>query len=367
MSGGVGLRLPAVAALALFALAAAAGAAAQDGGSCTAPLKTNDATKPYCYVPGTISSESQQFLSKSAVKGASDVSTASAAQALRERFGAGKGQIWKTSDSGSYFSSVSNGTLGGVPVVTATPQGFNPGGAGKDRVLVYLHGGAYVVGSCSLMWAMPGTVAKLLGVREACIDYRLAPEHPFPAGLDDVVSAYRELLKTYPAKNIALLGDSAGGGLTLALLLRLKREGLPQPAAAALYSPWSELTKSGDTQTTLTGVDPVLQYELSLQGPALAYVGGDSSKLTDPLVSPLRADFSVGSVGQLPPILIQVGLRDTFLSDCVRLYRKLRDAGQPVELSPWEGMWHVFEAYDVPEARSANEEAAAFLRRHLGL
>jgi acetyl esterase/lipase len=273
-----------------------------------------------------------------------------------------------------------------------------------------------------------------MGVKKACFDYRLAPEHPYPAALDDAVTAYRELLKTYPAKSIALLGDSAGGGLALALLLRLKREGLPQPAAAALYSPWVELTKQGDTQTTLTGVDPVLQYELNLKSPALSYAGGDGSKLADPLVSPLRADFSKGAVGQLPPILIQVGLRDTFLSDCVRLYRKLRDAGQPVDLSPWEGMWHVFEvrraraigrrellrgqpaisavqkarqspeaaglqptqqpldspnlarhsttrlmvpkpnrnrrppqAYDVPEARAANAETAAFLRRHLGI
>ncbi|KIZ04976.1 esterase [Monoraphidium neglectum] len=275
------------------------------------------------------------------------------------------------------FSSAENLTLAGVPSVIATPLGAakaNKTAGGPEKLLLYLHGGAFFTGSCYIQWSTAGPVAKRLGVRQLCAEYRLAPKHPFPAAIDDAVAVYKELLARAAmraaggaaAADIALLGDSAGGGLALALLLRLRALGLPYPAAVVLYSPWVELSRVGDTQTTLSGVDPVLQYDFGLSSLALAYVSGNASALAAPLVSTLRADWRKEKVGALPPILLQVGLRDVLLSDCVRLYRKLAAAGQAVQFSPWEAMWHVFQASTtLPEALAAADEAAAFLRRHL--
>ncbi|GBF94351.1 hypothetical protein Rsub_06973 [Raphidocelis subcapitata] len=334
--------------------------------ACTPAPTPAAAAVPYCFIPDTISPEAQAVLRATAVGAGLDISTPEKVKATREAFVQGRVQITERVLQ-TLFESAVDGTLGGVPSVLGLPRGYG-GGRGQlhGKVLMYLHGGGYVLGSARTQWATAGQVAKPLGLQVQGVDFRVAPEHAYPAALDDAVAAYRALLASHPPKDIALLGDSAGGGLALALLLRLKREGLPQPAAAVLCSPWVELTKQGDTQTTLTGVDPILQYEKKLYASALAYVGGDESKLTDPLVSPLRADFTIASAGQLPPILIQVGLRDTFLSNAARLYRKLVKAGQPAKFSPWEGMWHVFQAWlDVPEAREATAEAAAFLAAHM--
>jgi epsilon-lactone hydrolase len=204
-------------------------------------------------------------------------------------------------------ASVERDDLPGIPVRIATPPGFDPKGAAAKKLLLYLHGGAYILGTCEVQWPTVGLVSKLLGVRVLCPNYRLAPEHPFPAALDDAVAVYKHAAGKYGAQNIALLGDSAGGGLALALLLRARALGLPYPAAVALFSPWAELTKAGDTQVTLAGVDPKLEYDARLRSGALGYAGGDAARLKDPLLSPLRANWSVAAVGKLPPTLIQVG------------------------------------------------------------
>jgi monoterpene epsilon-lactone hydrolase len=338
---------------------------------CTPPLAPASPPRPFCFVPPYLSPGAREFLA-AAAPGPVDVSSPAAAAAARAGFARAKAALSEGVNA-AFFSSLANETLGGVPTLLAAPKA-PPGGAGAGagaadgKVLLYLPGGAYVLGACPLQLSVPANAARAAHVRVRCVQYRLAPEHPFPAGLDDAVAAYRAALKTAAAKDIALLGDSAGGGLALALLQRLHAEGLPQPAAAVLYSPWVELTKAGDTHTTLAGVDPKLLHDFNLKAPALAYAGGDAAKLADPLVSPLRADWSKAAVGQLPPILIQVGLRDTFLSDVTRLYRKLQAAGQPVVFSPWDGMWHVFQgSASLPEAAAAGEEAGAFLRRHLGI
>jgi len=247
-----------------------------------------------------------------------------------------------------YFSATKQAPLGGVPTVTDTPVGFNQSDPSTARkVLLYLHGGGYVNGACRKQWVTVAVAARALRVPVVCADYRLAPEHPFPAALDDATAVYKALLARGGGggADIAILGDSAGGGLALALLQRLRAEGLPYPAALALYSPWSELTKSGDTQTTLEGVDPRLSYARRLGSAALAYVGGDAAWLSDPRVSPLRANWSARAVGRLPRILIQVGLRDSLLSNAAQLYRKLRAGGQEAEFSPWEGMWHDWQTW----------------------
>jgi monoterpene epsilon-lactone hydrolase len=345
--------------------AAAAAAAQQSAAVCTPPLRPADAARPYCAAPPRVSPEARAALRAMAAAPAPDISTPSAAAAMRGAWRRGKAAVWEP-PARAAFATARNETLGGVPTLLLEPAGS--GGAAAGKLLLYLHGGAYVAGSCHLQWATPAAAARALNVPVRCVEYRLAPEHPFPAGLDDAVAVYTELLRSNAPKDIALLGDSAGGGLALALLQRLRRRGLPPPGGVVLYSPWVELTKAGDTHTTLAGVDPMLQYELNLAAPALAYVGGDVAKLADPLVSPLRADWSKAAVGQLPQVLIQVGLRDTFLSDAAALHRKLAAAGQPVEFSPWDGMWHVFQAWHtLPEAAAAGAEAAAFLRRAWGL
>lgn len=380
------------------ALLPSAARAAAAPASCTPPRAPADALKPFCVVPSTVSKEAQAVLSTMAVL-KSDVSTPTRAQEVRclhcgaelqdERNQVGglaarrvepssgpaaathtlaparplgtpspsstpprphqnqprrqvRAAFAATSAAGTaglekgYIRAAQNETISGVPTTLWTPVYFKPG-VTAGKVIFYLHGGGHSVGSCASMWNTAMGVARDAGVKVLCADYRLAPEHPFPAGLDDAVKVYRALLTRNGPRNIALLGDSSGGGLALALLLKAKQLGLQYPAAVVLFSPWSELQKTGDTQTTLSGIDPKLQYEEKLRSAALAYVGGDASKLSDPLVSPLRANWSKAAVGTLPPVLIQAGLRDVLLSDAARLYRELRAAGQPVEFSPWEG------------------------------
>jgi acetyl esterase/lipase len=201
-----------------------------------------------------------------------------------------------------------------------------------------------------------------------CFEYRLAFDAPFPAAVDDAMAVYKALISSnrYKPRNIALIGDSAGGGLALALLLKAKQQQLPLPGALLLMSPWADLTQSGDTQTTLTGVDPILQYTLNLAQPALTYVNGNPALFQDPLVSPLKA--SADSYKGFPPTLIQVGLRDSLLSLSTMLHRKLTSVGVESVLSPWEGMWHLFQAsLNVPEAQEAQRELAKFLVKHLEL
>jgi monoterpene epsilon-lactone hydrolase len=323
-----------VLALLVGAAAAASAGPAQSGAKCSLPPRPADAARPYCQVPAGVSPEAQAVLRSMAAAPAPDISTPTAAAAMRVAWRRGKTSVWEAPGR-SALRAARNETLAGVPTLLIEPAAAAAAAAPRRPLILYLHGGAYAAGSCHLQWATAAGVASALGAPARCVDYRLAPEHPFPAGLDDVAAAYAELLRAHAPRDIALLGDSAGGGLVMALLLKLRRLGLPAPAAAVLYSPWVELTKAGDTHTTLTGVDPMLQYDMNLRAFALAYVAGDASKLSDPLVSPLRADYSKAAAGELPPVLIQIGLRDTFLSDSAALYRKLRAAGQPVEFSPW--------------------------------
>lgn len=230
-------------------------------------------------------------------------------------------------------------------------------------------GGAYAIGSCHNMWHTIALIAHTTGIKVLCIEYRLAPEHPFPAALEDALAVYKELLHTYDPSNLAILGYSAGGGLALSLTLQLQELGLGLPGVLVLFSPWIELAEKGDTETTLIGVDPILCDECNLGPMALKYVAGDEALLADPRVSPLRADFaSLFKGDEFPATLLQLGLRDVSLSNAARLYRKLAAAGQSrVVFSPWEGMWHIFNGHlHVPEARQGNQEAAEFVLKHIG-
>lgn len=247
--------------------------------------------------------------------------------------------------------SVTATDLGGVRVQVVTPKVVR----GKG-VILYFFGGGFVQGSPEEDLAITAILAHETDRRIYAPYYRLAPEHPCPAALEDALAVYRAAVGEHGAGNVTVMGESAGAGLALSLVLNTAKAGLPMPARAVLLSPWSDLSKTGDTLSTLEGCDPSLHYELTLEGPAKAYAG--TRDLRDPLVSPLYADFPK----TFPQTLITTGTRDLFLSDCARLSTKMRAAGIGCELRVWEGMWHVFEYYlELPEARASLAEIAAFI------
>jgi acetyl esterase/lipase len=270
-----------------------------------------------------------------------------------------------------YLDQTFNSTIAGVPVVYGVPKGFKEESDGP-KLIIYLHGGGYVFNSCYSQWSMVALVAQASSIQVICVEYRLAPEHPFPAGLNDALAVYKQLLqpsagaKAYDASSIAVLGDSAGGGMALALTVQLQREGVAVPGALVLFSPWVDVTNKGDTLTTLLGPDPAICFDCIKP---LAYAYTNESKFADPLVSPLRANYaSLFENSTFPPTLIQMGTRDSLLSGGILLYRKLKAAGQTgVVFSPWEAMWHDFQQLlAVPEAQAAQQEAATFISAYLG-
>lgn len=230
----------------------------------------------------------------------------------------------------------------------------------RSKVLLYLHGGGFSVGSPESHRDLTWRLAEAAGMRAIVLDYRLAPEHPFPAALDDACTAYQWLLdQGIDHCSIAIAGDSAGGGLTLSTLVRLRDEGKPLPAAAALLSPWTDLAATGRSLQTNAKADPMLRPEI-LPSIADLYLGGRDPR--DPLVSPLYADLH-----GLPPTIIHVGSTEILRDDAVRVAEKLRQAGVPVTLDVWDNMphvWHIFGSR-LPEAREAIDQLGAFLRAHV--
>ncbi len=231
-----------------------------------------------------------------------------------------------------------------------------PCGATKDKVILYLVGGGYVSGSCTDHRAMVAKITKGSGVTTLLFDHRLAPEDPFPAALEDAVTAYRWLLdQGVLPSNIVLGGDSAGGGLCLATLLALRDEGIPLPAAAVALSPWTDLALTGESYRT--------KLKASIDPPGMSvvcskyYVGENDPRL--PLISPLYGDLR-----GLPPVFICVGTNETMLDDSTRFAEKAKAAGVDVTLRVWEGMVHCFPlmAPLFPEATQALEEVCAFIR-----
>ena len=246
--------------------------------------------------------------------------------------------------------------VGGVDCEWVIPEGVGE----NAPVLLYLHGGAYVCGSAATHRAMASHLAAASGMRALLPNYRLAPEHPFHAGLEDCKAVYRALIGAgADPDRTAVAGDSAGGGLSMALLVSLRDEGTPLPAAGVLFSPWTDLTGSGPTMKTRASVDPMFRAD---DMPAVSAYYAPKEMLDNPLVSPLFADLR-----QLPPILIQVGDEEILLSDSTRLSDRLSAAGGAVTLEIWPGLWHVFQygAGRYPEAQRALGGAGRFLRREV--
>lgn len=244
-----------------------------------------------------------------------------------------------------------NTEIGDIPAITATPKS-----GPIERHILYLHGGGYVVGSPRSHIAMVARLATHANASASVIDYRLAPEDPYPAAIDDCVAAYRALLNDWDPSAITIAGDSAGGGATLATLCALRDAGDPLPGAAYLISPWTDLTASGESAITKADADPMLKAPW-LNAFAERYAG--DQPLDHPGISPLFADVS-----DLPPMLVQVGSDEILLSDSTRLVEAVRAAGGLIDLDVKPNMWHVFQAFAgmMPEATTALVEAAAFIR-----
>jgi len=247
---------------------------------------------------------------------------------------------------------ISPAPLGGVPGERL--EGPSPG----NTVLLYLHGGGYF--GCSAESHRPITVFfALQGFRVFAPDYRLAPENQFPAAVDDVVAVYRALLSAgYPPERIVIAGESAGGGLTLSLMLALRSAGVPLPAAAALYSPWTDLAATGDS--IRTNSDRCAMFCGSDVAASARYYLGDTDP-RNPLASPLYADLT-----GLPPLLIHVGADEVLRDDSTRLTERARAAGVPVDLKIWPVVPHAWQLapHLIPEARQSLRESAAFFHAH---
>ena len=238
----------------------------------------------------------------------------------------------------------------GVTVYDITPPGADP-----DRIQLDVHGGALVMGSGECCRAMGVAAAARAGAHTWSVDYRMPPDHPYPAAVDDCLSVYRALLRDVDPGSIAVGGASAGGNIAAAMILRARDEGLPLPASAVLISPELDLTESGDSFQTNLGVDSVLRR--SLRDANELYANGHD--LTDPYVSPLFGDFTKG----FPPTFVQAGTRDLFLSNAVLMHRALRRAGLDAELHVFEAMPHG-GFMGAPEDQELAQEVRRFVADH---
>lgn len=249
--------------------------------------------------------------------------------------------------------AVEDGIMGGTPVQRVTRPGEDRGL--DDRLLINLHGGGFMVGARSLTETLP--IVGLTGIPAVTVDYRLAPEHVFPAAVEDALAVYRAALEIHAPDRIAVFGTSAGAILTLQLLARLKAESLPMPAAAGVFSGGGDLSRVGDCEAYL----PWLTGGRSIMEVACHYCG--DTPRTDPLLSPVFGDLS-----GYPPIMLMASTRDQLLSQTVVTDLALRRAGVAVDLRVYEGMPHAFwTALECPETDAALAAQAGFLARHLAV
>ena len=227
-------------------------------------------------------------------------------------------------------------------------------------VILYLHGGSYSLGSLNTHQGIAAHISESSGVKTLLIDYRLAPEHPFPTGFNDAVASYLWLLSNgYTSDKIIICGDSAGGGLVMATLISLRDKGILLPAAAVCISPWVDLTKTNKYESMNSVDDPVLDRE-RLQIMAEYYIAKNDPRL--PLISPVFADLT-----GLPPLLIQVGTKEILQNDACRLKDRAVKDGVGVVLDVWDDMWHVWHALTgyIPEAKQAIDKIGDFIRKHI--
>ncbi len=306
--------------------------------------------------PRSISEQARKFLATPNTLPTNDEPPAHLKDAWRKRIARFNAMLEPMADQmlASAPATVETRTIAGVTVHVGTPHWMPERNRGRARI--DLHGGGMVM--LAGKFAMAG--AAMAAVRTGCVaysvDYRVPPDHPYPAALDDCVAVYRELLKTYKPGDVVISGASGGGNLAAAAALKIRDLGIPLPAALVLLTPEVDLTESGDTFQTNRHIDIVLKNGL----PEMIKLYADGADLKDPYLSPLFGDFSKG----YPPTFIQTGTRDIFLSNSVRMHRALLRAGIEVELHVWEAMPHGGFGGITPEDAEVQAEVRRFIEQH---
>lgn len=319
------------------------------------------ADRPYLYVPETVSREWQDLL-----RSLPDPHSIPPYPGPGDREGWKKlhqdyEKMWKAQSEvfvRRYEVTVIPRMLGGVPVKDIRPKNWKDNG----KVMVYTHGGGYTMGSAESTTGNAAIMAHCTGLRIISVDYTVAPEGRWDKVTGQVLDVMQALQKEgHTLNEIAIYGDSAGGGLAAGSVLRMRDRGLGMPAAVILWSPWSDIRDIGDTYVTLRDAEPSYIYGIHLKHCADAYA--DPADQKNPYVSPVYGDYSKG----FPPTLIQGGTKEIFLSNYVRHYQALDQAGVPVKLDLYEGMIHDFQAIlpDSPEGQAALKKVRQFLEKYL--
>tara|TARA_R110002051_G_scaffold312779_1_gene388219 strand:- start:967 stop:1938 length:972 start_codon:yes stop_codon:yes gene_type:complete len=246
--------------------------------------------------------------------------------------------------------------LGDVRAIEISPKNYQQ----SEKVIIYIHGGGFVFypADVTLLSSIP--LADASGLKIITIDYTLAPQAKFDQILNQVIRGYQVLLKEYKVENIAIYGDSAGGSIVAGAILKMRDLQIDLPCVVVLWSAWLDLDEIGDSYYTLKNTDPNLIYKGFLENCAEAYA--PKSEWKNPYVSPIYGDYKK----EFPPTLIQVGSKEIFLSNSIRMFRKLKENNKEVELDVYEGMWHVWQGnYDIPESKMAVKNTSNFILKHL--
>jgi acetyl esterase/lipase len=319
------------------------------------------AAKPFASIPDTVSPQAAAFLRgltdpslRPAWPAPDDLAGWSALRAEFDKFSLARSKAVVA----ELKPTVEARKLGGVPVLDVRPASWKDDG----KLLVYTHGGGYVLFSARSTLYIAALLADSTGLRVISVDYTLAPQGRWRQVTGEVASVFEGLIaEGHALKDMAILGESSGGGLAAGAVLRMRDEGVGMPAAAVLLSHWADVTSSGDTYATLAHAEAYYTYDRHLRPAAAAYADPRDQK--NPWVSPVYADYS----GGFPPTLIQGGTKELFMSNFVRHYQVLDNAGVRVKLDLYEGMPHLFQINipDAPEAKTALRKVAAFLDRQL--
>jgi acetyl esterase/lipase len=324
------------------------------------PTPTDE--RPFLHIPETVSKEAQEFLrslkdpaQNPAFPDPGDLATWKKVQAFIEKDALTQSEpIVKR-----YTPTITERNVGGIPAQDVRPKGWKE----SRKVVVYVHGGAHVLYSAKSTLGRAAIFADDTGHRVISVDYTLAPEAKFNQMSDEVIAVIQALLKeNHSLNDILIYGDSSGGGLAAATVLKMRDKGIGMPAAAALVSPWVDVTRTGDTEFTLAHAEPSYLYEKHSKYAAGAYADPKDQK--HPYASPVYGDFSKG----FPPTLIQGGTKEILLSGFIRLYQAIDTAGFSAKLDIYEGMPHNFVSRipGAPESKVARRKIRYFVRVHLG-
>ncbi len=366
--GGIGGRIglaAMVAAMAALAHAQTSGATADGAPAPASPPFTQDSTvfapdgtayiQRIVPIPPTVSAEARAFL----MEDAAPAGPPQPPLTLAERRERAERRVRRDGNVAlvKYPAIVSSATIAGVRVTRVTP--LPSAGPLRPLVLINVHGGGYKVDCCSLVESVP--LANLMRAEVISVAYRLAPEHPFPAGVDDVIAVYQAVLKTHPASAVAIYGTSSGAVITGEVAVALKRRGLPEPGALGIFSGFGDFSSETDSKAffSLDGLDGVTAPTGKIMGNQRDYVG--ATPLTDPMLSPMKGDLS-----GLPPTLFLTSTRDAFLSGTSLFERAMLRAGDDAELVVFEALPHAFWTIPIlPESDEADHLMARFFDRHL--